>query len=32
MSKCLSRRVEFIWLSPGPLKLTDEPTDLCTQI
>jgi len=23
MSKCLSRGVEFIWLSPGPLKLTN---------
>lgn len=23
MSECLSRGVEFIWLSPGPLKLTN---------
>lgn len=32
MSNCLSRGVEFIWLSPRPLKLTNGLTDLCTQL
>lgn len=32
MSKCITGQVEFIWLSPGPLMLTDGLTDLCTQV
>lgn len=30
--KFLDRRVEFVWFSPGPLKLSDGLTDLCTQL